>query len=957
MTGTIFSRILQQASRAPKNSAIKALGRESLSYEDLCSHVQYVAATLNTMGIQKHDRIAVVLPNGPEMAIACLAVMSCAVAAPLNPEYREDEYAAYFDSISPRLLIALAGGEIAAREVALRAGIPILEIVPNERSAAGIFQFSGGPEVAVESHAVFSEAGDPALLLHTSGTTSRPRKVVLTQKNLLSSANNLASTLRIEASDSCLHMLPMFHIGGLIDVLAAPLITGGSVICTSGFSVPGFFQNMDAYRPTWTQTVPAMLQEILEHADEHKAVLGKHSLRLMRSVSSPLPVAAANRFEEMFRIPVIEIFGMTETSGQITSNHLPPAQRKPGSVGNVVACEVRVVDEAGNSVPAGDKGEIVVCGDNVMHGYDEPEPVNRDAYFGDWLRTGDLGYLDEDGYLFLVGRIKEIINRGGEKIAPAEVDEAIRRHPAVSDAAVFAVPHATLGEDVAVAVVLKGGHTLSRQDLVEYGGQHLAYFKVPRKVYFVPAIPRTPSGKIQRFKLTEIVDKASADETAGVAGFVAVEGLIEKVLAEMWSRALKVERIGLNDDFFDLGGDSLKAASFINDLQQKWGGTVYVSALFDAPTIARFRDYLERHYPELLLRALGRQVSPGSLDSGGKVDKDKLEALRRSIVQTTGSHSGQSKPSQGKNPRAVFILSPPRSGSTLLRAMLGGNPRLFAPPELYLLSFDNLADRKAWFSGSQKFQLEGNTRCLMQIKDMGLEEAEKLVAELEEKQMPTGEYYRMLQEWMGDRILIDKTPYYASHIETLRRAEEYFDQPLYIHLKRHPYGMIRSFEEAKLDQLWYPRLVGVEKALHEPCPYTRRELAEMIWLVLNQNIIEFLREIPGERQYSIKFEDLVGEPANTVNGLCRFLGVDYDKEMLNPQSKQSERMTDGTRSVSRMIGDMKFHQHKGISAGAAELWKQHYEVDFLSDETMRLAESLGFTETLASVKNRKVFEF
>lgn len=955
---TIIGRISQQASARPVASAIEVLGKQPLSYAELHQQIQTIARVIRSRGIRKEHRVVVVLPNGAEMAVVSLAVMSCAVLSPLNPEYKADEYAAYMDNIAPALLIAMGGDESSAKKVARKMGIPVLEVLPAKAGKAGQIEFLDVLQVESGADDAGAPAADsPALLLHTSGTTSRPKRVRLTHKNLLASANNLAQTLQLTETDICLHQLPMFHIGGLVDVLAAPLITGGKVICTQGFSIPAFVDNLQTFKASWTQTVPVMLQEILSHTDNIPGLLDNHTLRFLRSVSSPLPVSVASRFESLFRIPVIEIFGMTETAGQITSNRLPPGQRKPGSVGAAIGCELRVVDESGNSVAQGIKGEVVVRGSNVMVAYDEADSINHEAYFGDWLRTGDLGYLDEESNLYLAGRIKEIINRGGEKIAPVEVDEVVQSHPVVADAAVFTVQHDVLGEDIAVAVVLKTGQVLTRQALVEYAGKHLAHFKVPRKVYFVSNIPRSPSGKIQRFKLAELARLAETAKEGEGAQYLAAQDAVEESLAEMWASVLKRDRVGLNDDFFDLGGDSLKAASFINALQQKWGGTVYVSALFDAPTIAKFKTFLEHNYPELISRALGKQVFAASPDSGGRVTAEKLAKLKSAIVQTNTSMNTATSAKASKKPRAVFILSPPRSGSTLLRAILGGNPELFSPPELYLLSFNNLADRKNWFSGSQRFQLEGNTRCVMQLQGGDLAQAEQLIQTLEERKMPTAEYFGLLQSWMGNRLLVDKTPYYASHIETLRRAEEYFDNPLYIHLKRHPYGMIRSFEEAKLDQLWYPRLVGVEKAQQTGCPYTRRELAEMIWLILNQNIVEFLREVPENRQYAVKFEDLVTIPQGTVEGLCRYLGVAYDPEMLKPQSKQSERMTDGTHAVSRMIGDMKFHQHQGISAGAATTWKSHYEIDFLSEETREFAEQLGFSETIASANARKEFEF
>jgi Sulfotransferase family/Phosphopantetheine attachment site len=480
----------------------------------------------------------------------------------------------------------------------------------------------------------------------------------------------------------------------------------------------------------------------------------------------------------------------------------------------------------------------------------------------------------------------------------------------------------------------------------------LAYFKVPRVVHFVHEIPKGPGGKLKRIELAQKLGLLDSGPTEAKPDFTPPETPIAKMIAGMWSQVLNVAHIGSRDNFFDLGGDSLKAASFINELQQRWGDTVYVSSIFDAPSVADFARYLHQHYPELVARMLGEYVRPADFVSGSKVDASKLARLRQSIARPAACE----KTPREKNPPAIFILCPPRSGSTLLRVMLGGNSKLFAPPELYLLQSNDLAERKEWFSGSQRFQLEGNIRAVMQIKNLGLGEAQTLVQELEERKTPTQEYYRMMQDWLGHRILVDKTPSYAIHVETLERAERYFKDSVYIHLLRHPYGMIRSFEEAKLEQLWYPRLVGTDEAHRTPCPYTRRELAEMIWLILHRNILEFLEGVPRHRQHRVKFEDLVGDPRRATNELCRFLHLEFEPEMLQPQSNKQERMTDGIHPVSRMIGDMKFSQHDGIASQAADLWKQQYEIDFLSDETWKVAAPLGYEETLAKVKNRKEFE-
>jgi acyl-CoA synthetase (AMP-forming)/AMP-acid ligase II len=943
MPETIFQAVAAKAEQAADAISVEAPGRQPLTFSRLREQIDYVVDVLNCNGIGRGDRVAVVLPAGPDLATVSLGVLAGATLA-------EFEYS--LDSLGAKLLITQAGLASPARSVAEAKQVPILELAAAPDATAGVFRLTGHTNGGKTKRRGLAEAGDVGLILHTSGTTSRPKAVPLTQHNLWSSVKNLVASLQLTADDRCLHLLPQFHIGGLIDVLAAPLSVGGRVICASGFSVAEFYRGLEDYSPTWCQAVPTMLQEILAYAQDRRAVIQKHCLRLMRSVSAPLPASVLEAFERVFGVPIIEIFGMTETAGLITSNPLPPRVRKPGSTGISAGSKIAIMGETGELLGAYRKGEVVVRGDSLTAGYENAPEENARAFAGGWFRTGDEGYLDADGYLFIKGRIKEIINRGGEKVAPREIDEVLLTHPAIAEAATFAVSHASLGEDVAAAIVLKPGATVTKKELIGFTSARLAYFKVPRLIHFVDVLPKGPGGKLQRNALAQRLGAPVAEATFEAPPVEIAATPVAKAVAAMWAKALNVAEVGIHGDFFDLGGDSLKAASIINELQRVWGATVYVTAIFDAPTVAQFESYLQRHYPELVAKMLGRSLSPTEFAPVSKIDAAKVARLRQSLAVPA---NGLPKP-KVKNPPAVFVLSPPRSGSTLLRVMLGGNSKLFAPPEMYLLQSYTLAHRKAWFSGSQRYQLEGNLRAVMQLKNMSLEEAQELVREMEDGQIPTAEYYRMLQGWLDGKTLVDKTPAYAIHVETLQRAEQYFDGALYIHLLRHPYGMIRSFEEAKLEQLWYPRLVGSREAENSPCPYHRRELGEMIWLILHQNILRFLEGVPRQRQYRIYFENMVSDPAGVMKQLCEFLHIDFEPAMLEPQNNRRERMTDGVHPDSRMIGDMKFHQHSGIAPEVADLWRKAYSADFLAEETWQLAAALGYQETLAQANKVKEFE-
>ncbi len=338
-------------------------------------------------------------------------------------------------------------------------------------------------------------------MLHTSGTTSRPKIVPLTQRNVCASARNVRTSLGLTADDRNLSIMPLFHIHGLIASLLAPLSAGGEVCCTTGFNALKFFGWFAEVKPTWYTAVPTMHQAILARAGKNPDVVAGSRLRLVRSSSSAMPLRVISELETVFRAPVIEAYGMTEAAHQMASNPLPPRSRKPGTVGPGAGPEIDVIDQGGRRVPVGATGEIAIRGENVMQAYENNPAANADAFVEGWFRTGDQGTMDADGYVTITGRLKEIINRGGEKISPREVDEIIMEHPAVHQCVTFGVPHDMLGEDVAAAVVLKEGAQAEANELRQFAATRLADFKVPRKIVILKEIPLGATGKLQRIGL------------------------------------------------------------------------------------------------------------------------------------------------------------------------------------------------------------------------------------------------------------------------------------------------------------------------------------------------------------------------------------------------------------------------------------------------------------------------
>jgi acyl-CoA synthetase (AMP-forming)/AMP-acid ligase II len=485
--------------------AVGAPGRPYLDYAGLRRHVDRTVQALNALGLGRGDRVAIVLDNGPEMASAFLAIANAATTAPLNPAYRKKEYDFYLGDLGAKALVVAERSESEAIDSARSLGAAVIRLRVPDAAPAGVFELvaEAGPEPGSAARPGPAEPDDVALVLHTSGTTSRPKLVPLLHRNLCASAHNIRTTLCLTPADRCLNVMPLFHIHGLMAPVLSSLSTGACVVCTPGFNALKFFSWLDEAEPTWYSAVPTMHQAVLARAQRNRESVEQARLRFIRSSSSSLPPQVLAELERTFGSPVVEAYAMTEASHQMTCNQLPPGVRKPGTVGCAAGPEVAVMDEAGNLLGVGETGEIVIRGPNVTPGYENNPDANAKAFTNGWFRTGDEGVMDEDGYVTLTGRLKEIINRGGEKISPKEVDEVFMDHPAVQQVCTFAVPHDKLGEEVAAAVVLREGAAATSAELRDFVAERLADFKVPRTVLLMDEIPKGPTGKLRRIGLAE----------------------------------------------------------------------------------------------------------------------------------------------------------------------------------------------------------------------------------------------------------------------------------------------------------------------------------------------------------------------------------------------------------------------------------------------------------------------
>jgi acyl-CoA synthetase (AMP-forming)/AMP-acid ligase II len=462
----------------------------SLTYDALRQQVLRMADALASAGVQRGDRVAIALPNGLRAMVSFLAASIAGTAAPLNPAYPYEEFLFFLRDTNARLLLCPPAEAEYARSAATDLGIPIM---PVEITDQGEVHLQDAPK---GKSATPPNPDDIALILHTSGSTGRPKRVPLRHYNLAVSAANISNTYNLSEDDVSLCIMPLYHIHGIMASTMATLLSGGTVVLPHKFNPLAFWRLVRQHKVTWYSGVPTMHKMILARTREHPS--DSDSLRFIRSCSAPFSAETIHKMEDIFGVPFVEAYGMTEAAHQMTSNPLPPRCRKPGSVGVGAGMRISIMDAPGSHLDTGQRGEVVIQGANVFRGYENNPEANARAFVNGWFRTGDQGYLDQDCYLHLTGRIKDIIIRGGENIAPHEVDEILLKHPAIASAVTFGYMHPTLGEEVAAAVVLHQPDSLTESSLLKYCCEHMAEYKAPKKIYFVESIPTTGTGKIRR---------------------------------------------------------------------------------------------------------------------------------------------------------------------------------------------------------------------------------------------------------------------------------------------------------------------------------------------------------------------------------------------------------------------------------------------------------------------------
>jgi amino acid adenylation domain-containing protein len=924
----------EQARRTPQATAL-IFQDEELTYDELNRRANQLAHYLRALGVGPDVLVGICTGRSIEMVIGLLGILKAGAAyLPLDPAYPPERLS--FMLQDARISVLLVQESLIANLPQCEAKLVCLD---SEWETIG--------RQSEVNPLPLASPDNLAYVIYTSGSTGQPKGVLITHANLARLFSATAQWFHFSPHD----VWTLFHSYAFdfsVWELWGALAYGGRVVIVpylTSRSPEAFYQLLSAEKVTVVNQTPSAFRQLMA-CEESLSERPKLTLRLVIFGGEALEVQGlwpwiARHGDERPRL--VNMYGITETTVHVTYRPLTGADTSEmrGSVigGPIPDLQVYILDQHMQPVPVGVPGEMYVGGDGVARGYLNrpgltavmfvPDPFSQQA--GARLyKSGDLARRLTNGDIEYLGRLDQQVKIRGFRIELGEIEAALVQYPDIRDVAVVAKGDGPGNKSlIAYVAINQQASAPSVNALRSFLSDKLPEYMIPSSFVTLDKLPLTAHGKLDWKALPEPGQIRPDLEQS----YIAPRNELESHLARMWREILGIDQIGINDDFFNLGGDSIKGAVFINKLQETLKEIIHVVIIFQAPTIAQLAAYLNENYSQAVKKIGG--VEPTSEAQGShqneRVDAAKVELIRR-IIKPLPPRQRSGPKNRTRNPPAIFVLSPPRSGSTLLRVMLAGHPQLFAPPELELLSFNTLEERKAAFSGPDSFWLEGTVRALMEIKSCDAAQARGLMEAFEARQLTVQDFYRQMQRWLGERRLVDKTPSYALDQSRLRKAEAEFENALYIHLLRHPLGMIRSFEEAKLDQIFF-------RYEH---PFSRRELAELIWLVSHQNILEFLSDVPGERQHRVKFEDLVSRPHETMKGVCRFLGLDLHPDMLQPYQEKQRRMTDGLHAASRMLGDVKFHEHKGIEAEAATRWKEYYSEDFLGEMTWELAREMDY---------------
>ena len=933
----------EQARRYPGRMALEYYSRlgdrvlhRTMTYGELNERANRLAHYLREKGVGVDDAVALFMERSLDMMVALLGILKAGAAYlpidPANPKNRVD------------FMLNDSGVRLVLTQRKLRQRLkdhPCCSIIALDEAWTSIEQYSSeNPKLALSPDHL-------AYLIYTSGSTGIPKAVMVPHKGLVNHCWNMRRLYNLK--NGC-RMLQYFNLSfdAAAEEIFPTLMAGATLVLPRAaleLTYRDILEICEHQRINILHLTKAVWLGLLDYMEENHLRFPR-TLRMIFVGGEAPTVEGIGKTHRLSqgKLVFVNMYGPTEATIAASSYVIELSDGMAFPTGVIPIgrpmenVRLYILDEFGQPVPQGAFGELYIGGMGVSRGYFNRPDLTAACFLPDpfspepgarMYRTGDLVRLSPQGELVFIGRVDYQVKIRGFRVELGEIETVLNQHPEVQQGVVVARDDRLGSKFLAAYVVPKAHQKISLSGLRSYLSEKLPDYMVPSTFTILKAIPLTPTGKIDRRRLPEPEPDRSPVETA----YVAPRSRLEKQLYGLWKDILGIEKIGVHDNFFELGGNSIQAATLVNRLQDELGEYVYIVALYDAPTIARMRDYLIREYPESVRRWTGEAVQRAE-ERDEPVNAGMLDSLQ-SIVRLPAPVKENEWASQPRNPAAVFVLSAPRSGSTLTRAMMGGNPRLFAPPELQLLNFTTLQERRRVLSGRDEFWRDGTIRAIMAMKECDVERARQIMEHYENQDLTVKAFYRLMQEWIPDRLFVDKTPNYALSLEILQRAELYFQNNKYIHLIRHPYGMIPSFRKARL-HVFYPPFFTTEHA------FSARQLAELVWVVSNRNILAFLENIPRERQFRLYYEDLVTRPREMMEQICRFLDIEFHPDMLDPQKDRKKRMTDALNELSKMLGDVRFHEHRGISAQRAYKWKQELKEDYLSEMTWELVEQLGY---------------
>ena len=918
----------QQVKRTPDLTAVIYEGK-SLSYEELDKQSTQLASYLCEQGVVSGSLVALYMHRAPDMVVALLAILKAGAAyIPLDTEYPKERLSLMLDDADPVCILTQA-----ALEDDLASFNYTRFCVDRDWSAVD-------PATTTFSQDSI-KPDDLAYVIYTSGSTGIPKGVMNTHQGICNRLQWMQDHYQLNSSDRVLQKTP-YSFDVSVWEFFWPIMTGACMVLArpDGHKDSTYMARLIQQESvSIVHFVPSMLRLFL---DETGLEVSCQSLRHVICSGEALLPDLRDRFFSKLDARLHNLYGPTEAAVDVTWWECQRESREdPVPIGWPVSnTSILILDETLQPVADGETGEICIGGIQVARGYLNRPELTRERFIenpvepGQRLyRTGDLGRKREDGAFEFLGRIDFQVKIRGIRTELGEIELHLEKHPSVKQAVVLLREDKPGNQKLVAYLVLYPDKEFSVKQIRDFVEESLPEHMVPSVFMLMEDLPLTVSGKLDR----KALPMPGRERPVLDQPYVAASTGLEKYLVRLWREELDIEQVGVHDRFFDLGGTSLQAAAVIGQLQKDLGEFIYVLTLFESPTVAAYSRFLARDYPEAIHKKFGslagaKAATDRADSTSGKIDNADIERMQSCIV-VLPEQTAEQKNSK-KNPPAIFILAPPRSGTTLLRVMLAGHPDLFAAAELQLLGFNTLQERKQAYSGKYKLWREGTVRAIMEIKSCDADQATAIMSEFEDRNLTTQAFFAELQEWLGDKMLVDKSPSYGLDKLSLEKAEQDFDQPLYIHLVRHPYAMVNSFVRYHMEQVLYLR----------EQPFTSKQLGELVWLLTHKNIVEFLEGIPQSRYFRIRFEDMVKDPAAVMGTLCQTLGLSYHENLINPYTDIQDKMVDGLHKVSIPMGDTNLLGHKSINPKVADSWQGVLNDNFLSEQTWKLATRLGYEQ-------------